>query len=103
MRDPRRRGNGPGGMERAVARDLQVVRQHELRDFLQSRTRRDLGGLCGRLTGLRLFGQELPASRELAAMTSLGYTVAPSRTHGPVQPALDKTENSITVLGPNVQ
>src|SRR5947209_18959491 len=36
-------------------------------------------------------------------MTCLGRTIAPSWTPGAVQPALDKTENSITVLGRKVQ
>src|SRR6266446_4199559 len=36
-------------------------------------------------------------------MTCLGLTIAPSWTPGAVQPALDKTENSITVLGRKVQ
>jgi hypothetical protein len=52
---------------------------------------------------LTLFGQRPPAFPQAAAMTCLGRTIAPSWTPGAVQPALDKTENSITVLEQNVQ
>ena len=40
-----------------------ALQQNELRDFLQTRTRRGLPGLCGRRTRRTLFGQESPASR----------------------------------------
>src|ERR1700674_5858441 len=65
------------------------LQQQELRDLLQSWTRRGLRGFCGRSTRLMLFGQESPAPRG-AAMTSLGCSAAPSKADGAAQPAIDK-------------
>ena len=77
--------------------------QHALRDFLQSRTRRGLRGLCGRRTRLTLFWPRATCFPRAGRHHKPGLHHGASRTHGAVQPALDKTENSITVLGRNIQ
>src|ERR1017187_3696762 len=72
-----------------------ALQQHELRDFLQSRTLWGLRGVRDRCTRRTLFGQRatcFPVGRRQVRKFA--------RT---VQPTLDKTENSIAGLGPNVQ
>jgi len=54
-------------------------------------------------TRLTLFDQEPTCFPQAPGMTTQGCIVSASRTQGTVQPALDKTENSITVLERNVQ
>src|ERR1017187_6258086 len=76
-----------------------TLQHHELRDFLQRRALRGPRSWCGGGTRLTLFGQEPPASRRPPTRSQR----APSGTLGAVQPALDKTENSIAGLGRNVQ
>jgi hypothetical protein len=64
------------------------------------------GGLHWQLGDFENARQDRVASDEaqlVQPMTSLACSAAPSLRNGAAQPALDKTEISITVLGPNVQ
>ena len=56
-----------------------------------------------RFTRLTLFGQQPPPSASRRPDQVWMAPLPTSVAHDDVQPALDKTEISITVLGPNVQ